>query len=190
MQKNDRSHIKAYALMSGILAQLVGSILVGIFGGQWVITRIRNRGIRNDSTHSTLLFGRAMMIDVHGLVQRQKKYMYYLLALLVLGWGFTSYKDVFLGLIIGTIFSFLSLRIIARRTDKLLDRVTNGENVKFKATAVSTYSRFATIGLLILFAAKYQELIAMWGLGVGLLTGYLVMIIDFLYLEYKSREER
>ncbi|MGQ0512900.1 ATP synthase subunit I [Bacillus sp. D-CC] len=91
---------------------------------------------------------------------------------------------------IGTIFSFLSLRIIARRTDKLLDRVTNGENVKFKATAVSTYSRFATIGLLILFAAKYQELIAMWGLGVGLLTGYLVMIIDFLYLEYKSREER
>ncbi len=74
------------------------------------------------------------MIDVHGLVQRQKKYMYYLLALLVLGWGFTSYKDVFLGLIIGTIFSFLSLRIIARRTDKLLDRVTNGENVKFKAT--------------------------------------------------------
>ncbi len=67
------------------------------------------------------------MIDVHGLVQRQKKYMYYLLALLVLGWGFTSYKDVFLGLIIGTIFSFLSLRIIARRTDKLLDRVTNGK---------------------------------------------------------------
>ena len=64
------------------------------------------------------------------------------------------------------------------------------KNVKFKATAVSTYSRFATIGLLILFAAKYQELIAMWGLGVGLLTGYLVMIIDFLYLEYKSREER
>lgn len=58
------------------------------------------------------------MIDVHGLVQRQKKYMYYLLALLVLGWGFTSYKDVFLGLIIRTIFSFLSLRIIARRTDK------------------------------------------------------------------------
>ncbi|MDR4369720.1 ATP synthase subunit I, partial [Bacillus cereus] len=25
---------------------------------------------------------------------------------------------------------------------------------------------------------------------VGLLKGYLVMIIDFLYLEYKSREER
>ncbi|CAM4068234.1 ATP synthase subunit I [Bacillus manliponensis] len=130
------------------------------------------------------------MIDVHGLVQRQKKYTYNFLALFVLGWGFTSYKEVFLGLIIGTIFSFLSLRIVASKTDKLLDRVTNGKEVKFKATAVSTYSRFATFGLLILFAAKYQHLIAIWSLGVGLLTGYLVMIIDFLYLQYKSREER
>ena len=101
------------------------------------------------------------MIDVHGLVQRQKKYMYYLLALLVLGWGFTSYKDVFLGLIIGTIFSFLSLRIIARRTDKLLDRVTNGENVKFKATAVSTYSRFATI-VINFICSQISRVIAMW----------------------------
>lgn len=40
LQKNDRSHIKAYALMSGILAQLVGSILVGIFGGQWIDNKV------------------------------------------------------------------------------------------------------------------------------------------------------
>ncbi len=40
LQKNDRSHIKAYALMSGILAQLVGSILVGIFGGNGLIIRL------------------------------------------------------------------------------------------------------------------------------------------------------
>ena len=130
------------------------------------------------------------MIEVHELVQRQKKYMYNLLALFVLGWGFTSYKDVFLGLIIGTIFGFLSLRIVAHKTDRLLDRVTQGENVKYKATAVSTYSRLAAIGLLILFAAKYQHLIAVWSLGLGLLTSYFVMIIDFLYLQYKSREER
>ena len=38
--QNDRSHIKAYALMSGILAQLVGSILVGIFGGSGLIIRL------------------------------------------------------------------------------------------------------------------------------------------------------
>jgi F0F1-type ATP synthase assembly protein I len=28
--------MKAYALMTGILSQLVGSILIGIFGGKWI----------------------------------------------------------------------------------------------------------------------------------------------------------
>lgn len=40
LQKNDRSHIKAYALMSGILAQLVGSILVGSLVGSGLIIRL------------------------------------------------------------------------------------------------------------------------------------------------------
>ncbi|WP_459501995.1 AtpZ/AtpI family protein [Bacillus sp. C1] len=40
MQKNDRNPVKAYALMTGILAQLVGSILVGIFGGQWIDSKV------------------------------------------------------------------------------------------------------------------------------------------------------
>lgn len=36
LQKNDRNPMKAYALMTGILFQLVGSILIGIFGGKWI----------------------------------------------------------------------------------------------------------------------------------------------------------
>ncbi|MFX3624432.1 MAG: ATP synthase subunit I [Ectobacillus sp.] len=132
------------------------------------------------------------MIDMHQLVQRQKKYMYYLLAIFVLCWGFTPYQRVFLGLILGTAVSFLGLRLVARRTDKLLDRVTKGNTtVRLKATAVSTYSRLAAIGLLIMFAVRYEHLIEFWGLGLGLMAGYLVMIIDFLYLQYiKGREER
>jgi ATP synthase protein I len=36
LQGNKRNPMKAMALMSGILSQLVGSILIGIFGGQWL----------------------------------------------------------------------------------------------------------------------------------------------------------
>lgn len=36
LQNNERSPVKAYALMTGILSQLVGSILIGIFGGKWI----------------------------------------------------------------------------------------------------------------------------------------------------------
>ncbi|MDR4890216.1 AtpZ/AtpI family protein [Bacillus sp. HNG] len=36
MSKNDKHPLRAYALMSGILSQLVGSILIGIFLGRWI----------------------------------------------------------------------------------------------------------------------------------------------------------
>lgn len=36
MRKENRNPFQAYALMSAILASLVGSILIGIFGGRWL----------------------------------------------------------------------------------------------------------------------------------------------------------
>ncbi|MGP4079374.1 AtpZ/AtpI family protein [Pseudalkalibacillus sp. R45] len=36
MRTGKRSPLHSMALMSGILSQLVGSILVGIFGGMWL----------------------------------------------------------------------------------------------------------------------------------------------------------
>jgi hypothetical protein len=36
LQGKQRNPMKAYALMTGILSQLVGSILIGIFGGKWI----------------------------------------------------------------------------------------------------------------------------------------------------------
>lgn len=36
MNKKNRHPFQAMALMSGILSQLVGSILIGIFAGRWL----------------------------------------------------------------------------------------------------------------------------------------------------------
>jgi F0F1-type ATP synthase assembly protein I len=36
MRNENRNPFKAYALMSAILASLVGSILIGIFAGRWL----------------------------------------------------------------------------------------------------------------------------------------------------------
>jgi ATP synthase protein I len=36
MRKENRNPFQAYALMSAILASLVGSILIGTFGGRWL----------------------------------------------------------------------------------------------------------------------------------------------------------
>ncbi|MDG4658505.1 ATP synthase subunit I [Ectobacillus antri] len=130
------------------------------------------------------------MITMHELVRRQTKYTLYLIALFVLGWGFTPYQKVFLGMAFGTAAGLLGLRLVAWKTDKLLDRVERGDaKVRFKANAVSTYPRLAAIGLGIIFAVRYQHMMEAWSFGLGLLTVYLVMIIDFIYLQY-GREER
>lgn len=36
MGRNDRTLFQAMALMSGILAQLAGSVLIGLFTGKWL----------------------------------------------------------------------------------------------------------------------------------------------------------
>jgi ATP synthase protein I len=36
MKQNNRHPLQSMALMSAILSQLVGSVLVGIFGGRWL----------------------------------------------------------------------------------------------------------------------------------------------------------
>ncbi|MGG5255189.1 AtpZ/AtpI family protein [Neobacillus sp. SM06] len=36
MRQNNRNPFQAMALMSAIISQLVGSILIGIFGGRWL----------------------------------------------------------------------------------------------------------------------------------------------------------
>lgn len=36
MKKNNRNPLQAMALMSAIVSQLVGSILIGIFSGRWL----------------------------------------------------------------------------------------------------------------------------------------------------------
>lgn len=40
MRRNNRHPLQAMALMSAILSQLVGSILIGIFAGRWIDGKI------------------------------------------------------------------------------------------------------------------------------------------------------
>ena len=47
------------------------------------------------------------MPEFREMYNRQRKWIFYLLSIYVLGWGFTSYQTIFLGLILGTCFSFL-----------------------------------------------------------------------------------
>ena len=58
------------------------------------------------------------MPEYKSIFHRVGKYIIYLLAIYVLGWGFTSYQSVFLGLIFGTSLSLFNLWILVKKMDK------------------------------------------------------------------------
>ena len=109
------------------------------------------------------------------MLKRHRKYMIYFIAVFLLGWGFTTYKQIFLGLIIGTIISFYNHWLLYRKVNKFGETVVTGG----KMYSLGTISRMAAAGLGVLIATRYPEHINVFSVVGGLMTSYLVIFIDF-----------
>jgi ATP synthase protein I len=114
-------------------------------------------------------------MDYTKMTKRQRKWMLYLLALLFLGWGFTSYKDVFLGLILGSSISFYNLWLLQRK----INHVGQAAAKNTTARAIGTFSRFAGAALAVVIALRYPQYFHMIAVVIGLITIYIVIMIDF-----------
>ena len=127
------------------------------------------------------------MSEIRTLFIRQRKYIFFLLALFVLGWGFTPYQSVFLGLIFGTSLSLFNLWLLVRKTDNFGDSVLQGKKVR----SIGTLSRMATAVFAVMVALEYPESLHFISIILGLMTAYLVIMIDFFLNKYiTSREAR
>lgn len=108
---------------------------------------------------------------------RQRRWMFSLLSIYVLGWGFTSYQSIFLGLVLGTSLSLFNLWLMVRKMDKFGDAVSQGKKVR----SLGSFSRFATAALAVMIAMRYPEHFSLITMVIGLMTSYIVIIIDFFY---------
>jgi ATP synthase protein I len=106
---------------------------------------------------------------------RQRKWMFYLLAILVLGAGFTPYLQVFLGLLLGSAVSFYNLYLLQKKTIEFTEAVAKSE----KPRGIGMISRFAAASLAIIIALRYEEYFDVIAVIIGLMTSYLVIMIDF-----------
>lgn len=106
---------------------------------------------------------------------RQRKYILFLLAIYVLGWTFTSYQSIFLGLIFGTSLSLFNLWLIVRKADNFEDAILKGKKVR----SLGSFSRMATAAFAVVIALEYPDRIHLISLVLGLMTSYLVIMIDF-----------
>ena len=115
------------------------------------------------------------MSEIRTLFIRQRKYIFFLLAIYVLGWGFTPYQTIFLGLIFGTSLSLFNLWLMVRKTDNFGDSIVQGKKVR----SIGTFSRMATAVFAVMIALEYPEKLHLISIVLGLMTSYLVIMIDF-----------
>lgn len=103
--------------------------------------------------------------------------MFLLLSLYALGWGFTGHQSVFLGLALGTSLSLFNLWSMVRKQLQFGEAVQQNKKVRSLGTA----TRLASAGLAALLAMKYPEYLNMVSVIIGLMTVYIVIMIDYVF---------
>jgi ATP synthase protein I len=115
------------------------------------------------------------MPDLKTMFIRQRKYIFLLLSVYVLGWGFTSYQSIFIGLILGTSLSLFNLWLMVRKTDQLGEAAANGQRMR----SLGMLSRMATAVLAVMISMKYPDEVHLISVVLGLMTSYIVIMIDY-----------
>lgn len=116
------------------------------------------------------------------MVTRQRKWMLYLLALLVLGAGFTPYLSIFLGLLLGTVVSFYNLWILQKKVYDFGEAVANKQSAK----GLGTVSRLAAVAFAVIITLRFEDYFHVIAVIIGLMTSYIVIIIDFMVFRFKD----
>lgn len=122
-------------------------------------------------------------MEIKDLFTRQRKYILTLLAVYVLGYGFTSNQSVFAGLIFGTSLSLFNIWLLARKMHSFGNSVVQGKKVH----SLGSMSRLATGALAVIVAMEYPDRINLVFTVLGLMTAYIVIMIDFFVQSYQSR---
>jgi ATP synthase protein I len=116
---------------------------------------------------------------MHNLLRmhvRYQKYILSILSLAVIGWGFTAYKAIFLGFILGTIFSTFNLWNLVRKIDRFGKYAAEGKSVR----SIGMFTRMASAILAVIIAEQYSDYFQLISVIVGLMTSYFVIMIDML----------
>ncbi len=117
---------------------------------------------------------------------RQIKIILNLLAIFVIGWGFTPYQHIFLGLILGTVISTYNLWSMHRKVNRLGQTIIENakkqpHEKKKKVKSLGSLNRLAAAALAVVIATRYPETFHLLSVIIGLMTYHFVIMIDFLF---------
>lgn len=105
---------------------------------------------------------------------RQRKALFFLVALFVLGWLFTEWKPIFAGLILGSLFGLYNFWILVRKMERYDRKLSEGKN----GASLGTILRFASgVGAAALATAmpEYFDLISTM---IGFAIPYVLLLVE------------
>jgi ATP synthase protein I len=122
------------------------------------------------------------MSEYEKMTIRQRKWMLYLLSILVLGAGFTPYPRVFLGLLLGSVVSFYNLWLLQRKTSQFGRAAAERGSMM----GIGTFSRLAAAALAVVIALRFEENFHIIAVVVGLGTSYVIIMLDYLLFSLRN----
>lgn len=113
---------------------------------------------------------------------RQKKALFFLLALFMLGWFFTDVKTIFAGLILGSLLGLYNFWILVRRMERFDRSITEGKG----RSSLGTPLRFASGVAAAAIALAMPETFNLIGTVIGLMIPYAWLLIDRILFHAKN----
>ncbi|MCT6923426.1 MULTISPECIES: ATP synthase subunit I [Bacillales] len=114
------------------------------------------------------------MEDLHYIFAKQKKVLFFLLALCVLGWAFTPYASIFAGLGLGAFFGTYNFWILVRRMDNFDRSISEGR----KASSIGTALRFGSGVAAVAIAMSLPEKFHLVSTVIGLMIPYIFLVVE------------
>src|SRR5699024_7567683 len=124
------------------------------------------------------------MSQYESMISQQRKWMLYLLAIFVLGAGFSSYPNLFNGLLLVGAISFYILWELERMIRRFGGGVAGGGS----PLGIGTFTRLAGAALAVIIALRFEGVIDIIGVIVGLGTSYIVLMIDFAIRTFSQKD--
>ena len=115
------------------------------------------------------------MPDLQFTFKRQLKYILYISAIYVLGWGLTDYQTIFAGLILGTAISTFNVWLLMKKSQQVGASAAGGK----PSRSIGTASRYAAAVLAVIIALEYPQHINVYTTVLGLVTANVVIVIDY-----------
>ena len=121
------------------------------------------------------------MENLRQIHNRQKRALFFLLAMLALGWGFSPWPTVFAGLILGVLFGLYNFWILTRRMERFDRALANGK----KAPSLGSGLRFASGIAAAAIAVSLPETFNLIATVIGLMIPYLFLLAERIISQLK-----